>query len=359
MDKLITGNRNSLWLNTRHIISSEDIEYGWCVNIKDIKYFFTRGIIYNNLYIGSDKNIRLSCVSNSDVKEVQDYILLNGGNIAAEASESHSDSWSPKVIFSPSLWFCHSSIGFTDTGVVFKQKTFKTNDNIFLPYDKINLATYKSKWYWIFTKDISIFGEQNILPRRRYSKTSVSAIQKVLEANGVKAINGEEFRPSYHSSWFGILLSIITLSVYHWLIVAASFISNRNTLTVGDKKMAWNGKIYGFTADKNGSWNRKEMKNLTTLALDANDVRSVVYIKKHWYHLWGYLFIWAHPYNIRVLEGEASQHSVDYDLEMCKIWSWNVSSVRNSLKDAGFEANKELDKFYKKWAKTCLLEKYK
>lgn len=70
IDKLLSGNRNTLWMNANHIISSEDLKWGWCVKTNEIKYFFTRGIINNNLYIGSEKHIRLSNVTNEDVKRL-------------------------------------------------------------------------------------------------------------------------------------------------------------------------------------------------------------------------------------------------------------------------------------------------
>ena len=72
-------------MNANHIISSEDLKWGWCVKTNEIKYFFTRGIINNNLYIGSEKHIRLSNVTNEDVKTARQFIKTNGGNIAEDA----------------------------------------------------------------------------------------------------------------------------------------------------------------------------------------------------------------------------------------------------------------------------------
>lgn len=358
IDKLLSGNRNTLWMNPKHIISSENIKYGWCVNTKEIKYFFTRGVIFNNLYVGSEKNIRLSNVKNDDVRAARKFIKNHGGNIAEDTDEKYNDSWTPNVILSPSLWFTHSSIGFTDKGIVYHQKTFKTNDDIFLPYEKINMATYESKWYWFFTKKFAIYGEQNIIPTKRYSRNAVEQIKDKLEAAGIKKLEGTSYTPSYHTSWIGILLSIVTLSIYHWLVVAAKKLSSRNSLVIGDDRIAWNGTIYGFTAFKSG-YKREILKNLSTLVLEGKDVRDVVYLKKHWYHLWGHMFIWAHPENIRVLEGEASQSSVDYDLEIKKIWSWNVKKAISLLEDKGFVLEEDAHKFYKGWCKHYLLEKYK
>lgn len=357
IDKLLSGNRNTLWMNADHIISSEDLVWGRCVKTNEIKYFFTRGIINNNLYIGSEKQIRLSNVTNDDVKTARLFIKNNGGCIADDADEKYNDCWTPNVIFSPSLWFSHSSIGFTGKGIVYHQKTFKTNDDLFLPYEKINLATYESKWYWLFTKRIVIYGEQNIIPNKRYKKGDVDEIKDKLEAAGVKEMDGDTYSPSYHTSWIGILLSVVTLSIYHWLVVVAKMLQKRNSLVIGDDKIAWNGVIYGFTPFRDG-YPREVLKNLSTLILDATDIYDVVYLKKHWYHLWGHMFIWAHPLNIRSLEGEASvnQSSVVYDLEIKKIWSWNAREIMSKIEDKGFVRDDESHDFYKKWCKHYLLD---
>lgn len=243
---------------------------------------------------------------------------------------------------------------------MYHQKTFKTNDDIFLPYEKVNMATYESKWYWLFTKHFTIYGEQNIIPTKRYSKNDVDEIKDKLEAAGVKDMEGETYTPSYHTSWIGIVLSIVTLSIYHWLVVAAKMLKKRNTLVIGDDKIAWDGQIYGFTAFRDG-YHREILKKLSTLVLEGKDIHDIVYLKKHWYHLWGYMFIWAHPYNIRWWDGEAgeNQHSVDYDLEIKKIWSWNVKEIISKFEDKGFVPENKKHDFYKKWCKHFMLDKYK
>ncbi len=359
--EVIYTSSSSLWLNEEHIISSKNIpSYKFThyssLNINELKYFYTKGVFSSNLYVGTTKQyLRLDNVDGKNVEAAQKYISIHGGKIASEAEISYTDCFTLNVIFSPSLWFAHSSIGFTKDGIVYKQKTFKTNDNIFLPYEKVNLATYESKWHWFGTKRINIFGEQNIMPKRSYSYNNCNAIAARLDKEGVGTLNGTEYSPSYHSSWFGIFMSIITLGIYHGLV--ALFSGRKNTMVVGEKRMAWNGKVYAFTADREDHFERKEMKNLSTVVLEGSDIRSIVYIKKHWYHWWGYLFIWAHPSNIRTLTEEASQYSVDYDLEMRKVWSGTVSSLKDEMERAGFVKDKKRDKFYKKWAKRVLMRK--
>lgn len=351
VDKLLNGNRSTLWMNTKHIISSEDVEDEWCVKTNEIKYFFTRGIINNNLYVGSEKNIRISNVTNDDVKTARQFIKKHGGNITEEADECYRDCWTPSVIFTPKLWFAHSSIGFTDKGIVYHQKTFKTNDDLFLPYEKINLATYRGKWYWLFTRRFAIYGEQNVVPAKRYSKGSVYEIKEKLDAVGVNDIEGNAYDPSYHTSWIGILLCIVTLSLYHWLVVLIKMFQNRAQIIIGEDKMAWEGPINRFA-----DFHRKKQKRLTTLVLTGKDIRDVIYIKKHWYHLWGYLYIWARPDNIRISEGEAgnNQDFLDLELEFNKVWSWDAGSIISELEAMGFESNGEDHKIFKECCETYI-----
>ena len=90
---------------------------------------------------------------------------------------------------------------------------------------------------------------------------------------------------------------------------------------------------------------------------DISDILHTYYYKKHWWHLWGYLFIWTHPKNIRVLAYEADQHSADYDLQMGKIYSRTASKIVNLFKERGFNETDEGRKWYKKWVKAVLADK--
>lgn len=372
IDMLLSGNRSSMWLNPKHLFTSEDVTkwYWHALDIDKIKYVYTKGWIVSDLYVGAEDSLRLKHVSLEDGKTIKGYLMTYGANFAADADIEYHDSWTPEVIFSPSLWFTHSSIGFTNNGLVYKQKTFKTNDNIFLPWDKINMATAESHWKWLFTKDICIYGEQNILPRKRYSKRAVNAIIKTIEEKGVHSFEGVTFKPSYHTSWFGILMCWATLSIYHWIIVALyNIIAKRETLAIGDKKMIWNGKLFYYTTDKKADWYKipSEEKRLTSLVANVSkDVWDVWYVKKKWYHLWGYEIVRVHPYNIRMLDGMfdgsyVNQCSVHYVFVQKKIWCWNAKAIKTEFIKEGyrFEAvDKEHHKEFKKWAKWYVNEYY-
>ncbi len=362
--KHLFGIKKTVWINSKNVFSSEKItnvtsdrrshsavikhEY---VATEEIKYFYTRGIIYNNLYVGCDTHyIKLVNASNDTVKRAQLFLSSFIGNITDEIADVYNDVFTLNVIFKPSLWFAHSSIGFNDKGIVYKQKTFKTNDNVFIPFEKINNLNYEGKWYWFTTKKLILYGEQNILPLRRYSKWDAHKIAEKLKKEGIKTISGIAYKSSYHTSWFGILLSILTIGLYHWIIVA--FSKKRDKLIISENIIIGNSKIYTCTPEANRY--RQEIKGLTSFICDIKDVKSAIYVKKHWYHLWGRLFIWSHPSNIREHLFEANQHSIDYDSEIGKIWSWNAKRAISDLRSNGYYPDSERDKSFKKWAKSYL-----
>ena len=89
----------------------------------------------------------------------------------------------------------------------------------------------------------------------------------------------------------------------------------------------------------------------------ADDIKDIYFYKKHWYHFWGYIFIWVRPSNIRSLAYEADQMTQDYDLEMGKIYSSTASKIKSLFKENGYIQNSERHKSYKKWIKHFIKNK--
>lgn len=369
IDMLISDNRSSMWINKKHILSSFNIDrplWGG-LDIDKVKYFYTKGMLTRDLFVGAESSLKLLNVTSENVKEIKDFLMNNGANFASDADIEYNDMWTPNVIFSPSLWFTHSSIGFTDAGLVYKQKTLKTDDTIFLPWNKINMASEEGKLSWLFTKSINIFGEQNILPKRRYPKKAVKEIIKTLEEKGVKSFDGKTFQASHHTSWFGILLSIVTLSIYHWIIVALGKMKKRDSLVIGDKKMMWDGKFFYYnSSDEDDWWTKKlsEETKIKTLVAENTEVWDVWFVKKRWYHLWGYELVRVWPHNIRAFDNlidkaGADQHSVYYVFIHKKIWTWNASAIKKEFVNNGYRyeaVDEKYHKIFKKWAKLYVKE---
>lgn len=352
-DALIIDRSQSLFMNPKHVISSKEVGryHAWKVNAEDVKYVYSAGVLSKNLYVGSDATLlKMKGCKDADVTAALDYLSTYNENFRETAAEYHTDAFHPSVIYTPKLWFTHSKMGFTEKGILYNQKTFKTNDNIFIPYDKVNLAIFQRNWLWPFAQKVEIFGEQNILPSRKYSNSAISAIKDELDKRSVGKFDGQCYTPSYLSRWWGVLLSVTI--VYYLVVRLLKSVSKRNKLYVSNQSVLWTGEVYAFNPEEGDGRNKLSQ---SSVLVRAEDVRAVVYVKEKWYHLWGYLCIWAHPSNIRAFAEEASQSSTDYDLKMGKVWSGQASSIRSAIASAGFSEDSDRQKFYKKWAKESLL----
>ena len=340
-----------LWMSNEYIIEydgNSEIAY-WALSMPEIKYYYSQNSIIPFkkpvLITGADHALRIKKLSSSDVETLKQHVINNGAKLGEISNKAFHDAWYLSVLFSPKLWFTHVSVGLGDEGITYSQKTFKTNDNIFLPYNKVNFAISNKKWYWFFTRRLIIFGEQNIIPKRRLYSADAKRIVEELREKGVSEFEGDSFSESFHTSGLGLLLSVVTVGIWHFIVML--FSKKRQSIMVGEKRMAWTGKVWIINFD---NYSREMSKdNLQFYAGEVSDVRAVCYRKKHWYHLWGCLYIWVHPSNIRVLAYEADQSSQDYDLNMGKIFSWTASSICNALNNAGFEEDSERKKFYKSW----------
>lgn len=349
--KSVSLRNDTIWMSNEYIIEYDGkAEVGfWALSMPEIKYYYSQNSIIPFmkpvLVTGADHALRIKDLNNTDVDALKQHVINNGAKLGEISNKTFKEAWYLSVLFSPKLWFNHVSVGLGDEGITFSQKTFKTNDNLFLPYDKVNFAISNKKWYWFFTRRLIIFGEQNIIPKRRLYAGDAKRVVKELREKGISEFEGDSFSESYHTSGLGVLLSIVTIGIWHFIVML--FSKKRQSIMVGEKLMAWTGKVWLINFD---SYSREMSKNkLQFYAGEASDVRAVCYRKKHWYHLWGRLYIWVHPSNIRVLAYEADQSSQDYDLDMGKIFSWTASSISNALKSAGFEENSETKKFYKTW----------
>ena len=357
-DTSVSLRDGKLWIGKDYVVEYDKdnaVAY-WALEVPEIKYFYTENswMPWKKpvLVTGSDHPMRIGKLNSTDVENLKQHIIKNGAKLGDISKTNFTHAFSPSVIFHPSLWFTSSQIGLGDEGVSFIQKTFKTNENLFLPYEKINFALSTGSWYNM-TRKIYIYGEQNITPKRRFGSSDAKRIVNELREKGIGQLEGEEFSESYHSSWLGVLLSIITIGIWH--IIAVLFSKKRKSITIGEEKFVWNGEVWILDPEKFKREKPKDMKKF--FVGDISDILHTYYYKKHWWHLWGYLFIWTRPKNIRVLAYEADQNSADYDLQMGKVYSGTASKIVNLFKESGFNETDEGRKWYKKWVKAVLADK--
>lgn len=333
----LNGNKDSLWLNERHVISSSRSQYA--VNTPSIKYLYSKGMLTQSLYVGAHGgNVCLKNGDRNHYDKVQAFISKNGGNIAQETDSKYKGVWSLNMLWCIPLWFTKSSIGFTDKGIVYNQRTLKSADNIFLPYDKIRIATYQRKWYMPFTQEIGIYGEQNIEPKRRFSKNAVAAIKERLKKEGIKETEGVSYRPSVLRHWWEVLLS--GTIIYYLLAWIRSLLWKRSKIIVGEDSIVYKGRICRFTGYYDSP---KKLKSLTVLVFHPAEVLDMVYVKKKWYHLWGTVAIYVRIDNIRNQLDEASQESSEFIFGLGKMWGRKKTALRDALERIGASISNEKD----------------
>lgn len=319
------------------------------MDILELKFQYDkRNFFGENIFVaGANENIFVSGVKKNDIEVIRKYLISKGAKIGADCNVEYKDIFTLNVIWSPKLWFTKSSIGVSDDGLVFSQKTFKTNDSIFLPYDKISLIVANSKWYYFGAKKITIDGEQNIMPDKAYSLISYNAIKKVLEKNGVKPFDGDVFKPAVPQSGLSAVLCITI--VYYFLLLMFSSLKRKNQVVVSseNKKVLLKGKIFGCLPGESNLFSYKRIKSKYVIS-DINDVNAVVYVKKKWFHLWGYMYIIVEPKQLRSNIGANQDESI-YLIRVKKVWTSTAKSLASSV-------NKSLsdDKNLKKWAKSLM-----
>ena len=343
---------DNLWMNSRHVVCDKTSWWDWQhgVIIPQIKFFYTKGFFSHDLYLGARGAIIVDNVSSGDKTAIEQHLKNNGAKIALDSLADYHDVFTLGDLFKVKNWFVSSTISVTKNGIKMTQKTFKTNDNIYLPFEKINFAETYGGHSLLGARHIRIYGEQHIMPIRKYSKSATKEILKCLEEYGIHAVKGEKFSPSYHSSWIGILLSIVTLSIWHWIVVFFTSSKKRNGLTLDatQKKASWEGPLYVVWKEKNEDPKKDDGSKLT---FELSDLEGIIYYKKHWYHLWGYLCLNVQPYNFR-----RDQMSKDYVFLLGKCWSWNAKHAISQFVECGHQRDysSSWKKSMKWWAKYIL-----
>lgn len=282
---------------------------------------------------------------------LRQHIISNGAKLGEISNATFKDAKYFSWLINPKLWFTHVKFGLDDEGITYSQKTFKTNEQVFLPYEKINCVISNGKWYWFFTRNLVFYGEQNIVPQKKLWASDAKRIVNELKEKGVSEFEGESFTASYHSNALGIILNIVTIGIWHLIVMI--FSRKRQSIIIGEKMISYTGDIWLLDLDKFRRYKAEGIRKFFTGSV--TDVKAVCYRKKHWYHFWGKVYVWVHPTNIRGLAYEASQGVQDYDLELGKVFLWTAKAIRKTLKNAGFEEDSKTAKIYKEFI--SILEK--
>ncbi len=356
-DSSVSLKDGTLWMSSDFIIEydGKGKDIFWALEIPSVKYYYTQRSIIPFLkpilVTGSNYALRIEKLNSTDIAQLKQHIIVNGALLGDISNVSYSSVFSIDNLWKPKLWFSSATIGLGDKGINFSQKTFKTSENIFLPYDKVFFATSASKWYRN-SSQLFIFGEQNIVPLKKFRVYEAKRIIEELREKGIGKIEGPSFSESYFSSAWGVIFSILTLGLLYCFV---SVFSNRKTMVIGENSFIWNGDTW--LMDLESFYREKNKEKQKFFVGNISEIESVFYIKKRWYHLWGTLYIWLHPNNIRSLAYEGSQDSQDYDIEMGKIFTGTANKIIKMFEEGGYEEDSSLSKMYKNWVKHTIAQK--
>ena len=143
------------------------------------------------LYCGYHRQISAKINSKSLMSEIHDLCYSQAKRLK-ESGDTFKIGW-----FHPDYFML------TDSAIVYHRKTFRKDEMAYVPYRRINMLFVSSK---LFKKRISIFGEQNIIPKHSLSrKFAKQFISRIKEHNVNIMANGKSYCSSRTCplNWFG------------------------------------------------------------------------------------------------------------------------------------------------------------
>lgn len=226
------------------------------VPIKEMAFFVRDN---NRLYCGYHRQINAKINSIKVFNEIKDLCYSVSTRLADSGTNYKIGLFQPDYIT------------LTDKAVVYTRKTFRKDEMAYVPYKRINLLMTTPG---IFKKRISIFGEQNILPKHSlWIQTATELVEKIKD-HGVKPETGESFYSSkiFPTNWFGRSPRVVCLD--------NSIVYYPNRLKGSEVQ------------------SQSEDGQLMSAMVHFSEISSVVWYKKT-FSLFGTLEITGRPRNVR------------------------------------------------------------
>ena len=170
--------------NDNHIIKHENVVF-----FKNYKNGFKQEVYFGS---NSSSQATVKLASKEDVEFLKGLILTQndiinfseGGDI-----KERKHKFSLADIIHPSRWRTKERVILRESGILFEQKKGKKIDTIYLPYEEINSHSMKNN---ILTGKLVIYGSQNIVAKRRFSKATISELRKIFKDLNKKTIKGSK-----------------------------------------------------------------------------------------------------------------------------------------------------------------------
>jgi hypothetical protein len=142
-----------------------------------------------NLYCGYHRQLNVNINSSDLFKEIKELCYSRAPRLT-----NTGQTYTSGLIFP-------YKITLTDTAVLFTRKTLFKDEMAYVPYRRINMVLLSEG---LFRKRISIYGEQDIVPKHAFWRSAAFEIVNVLKKHGVDPTDGLRFNSAklFPSNWF-------------------------------------------------------------------------------------------------------------------------------------------------------------
>lgn len=189
---------NAYYFKKRLIFSNKEET----VKIKDIAFFDTSGIFNKTIDFGYIEQISIKGISKKQSNVIKKHFSENGAKIAHEGKIVKSIPIASLMdLIKPFKWFLREKLVLTEEAVIFIKRKLFSNKTTYLPYNKISFGYLDG----IFSKNVYIIGEQNIMSDYSFKNKAVRDIKESIKEKGIDLKNGKNYRPFWFSSFRNIV----------------------------------------------------------------------------------------------------------------------------------------------------------
>lgn len=212
--------------------------------------FFVRN--KKNLYCGYHRQINVKILNSSLFKELKDLCYSKSIRLSAQGTTYKAGIIHPDIIT------------ITDNAIAYTRKTFRKDEMAYVPFKRVNMLFCI---HGLLRKRISVFGEQNIIPKHAFWRGPALKIIDVLKQHGLNITTGKTYCSAriFPHNWFGRAPRIVCLE---------------------DSIVYYPNRISG------------EDNNLKSMMLKYSQLDEITWYKKY-FTLFGTLELKGQPENIR------------------------------------------------------------
>lgn len=168
----------------------------------------SKGLLNQDIYCGYHRQISVKKVPVAAANEFYGWCKKRSARLNEKGEEFISSIW--PHIFNPACWFFRERIVLTPKAIIYHSKKLRKDEMVYLPYKRTQLMLMGTG---LFTRKLEIYGEQNILPRWSFCRSTVQQIHEIIASKNIESTSGRSYHSTYlfPSNWFGRGARVLTL----------------------------------------------------------------------------------------------------------------------------------------------------